>query len=124
MINFFWVDAGIFLFTSNAYGKSWNITNHYHPNLVWGYDESLDTVFEKRGFFLEDCHKFGAKSIDGIFYLQNESEELGKFFNCKIRIAFEAWLKDYVSIGKHFYIREGAKVVGFGIALSNGIISE
>lgn len=123
MIEFVWINAGIFLFTPSMGGKSWNVRNNYYPNLVWDFNSSINFLAKDGEFILEDSRRFNAKNTDGLFFLQEE-EELGKFFHCKIRMSKEKWFQDYISEGKHFLIREGSKVIGIGVMLSKASAPE
>jgi len=114
--DFTWINAKIFMYPIELGGKTWNIKNNYHPNLIWGFNDSVSHLIKKNEIHLINHREYGAKAIDGLFYF-DEEKELGTFFTSKIRMSKEEWLNDYLQLGSHFLIREGRKIVGFGILL-------
>lgn len=116
MISFTYFDAKVFLFHGEAGGKSWNIKNQYYPTLIWDYREPL--TLKENIFHFDKVRHPKTKSIDGIFYLNKDEEELNKFFECKIRVHEEEWLTDFLITGAHFYIAESVKIIGLGYVLS------
>ena len=127
-ILFGWIDVVVYLFPSEAWGRrKGGIPDGYRANLVWGSTRDLAALFNEE----EKCFYYGNSEgkdedviyPDGVFFLGQKEEKLGKIFYCRLRMAWTKKYAEYVSKNQTFLIREGPKVVGVGLALSEVLVN-
>jgi translation elongation factor EF-Tu-like GTPase len=113
MYNFISIKANIFLFQSDKGGRVNPICSGYHPNLVFGFEGTVNELQKEGKYtFTQDTNTGKINNTDGLFLFENEEMPLGK--NFEVTIVIGDWSEHFVKSQERFLVREGSKIVGYG----------
>lgn len=118
---YIWIKSKIFLFDNNCGGVERKVKTFYHPNLIFGYNQSIFELYDKsKGRFIFKKSSNDLPTIiskDGLFFIEHEIET-GIFHESIIRINAPLSSSTLLKPNSDFLIREGSWVLGLGKVLS------